>query len=150
MKQRLEYYGLAPELFEPMVRLGKTLEQSSLGTELIELLKIRASQINGCAYCLDMHLRDARAGGVSEQKLDVVAAFDDSPIFTARERAALSWTEALTNVSQRGAPQAIYTQLEELFSDRERVDLTVVICVINSWNRIAIAFRMLHPVRATG
>ena len=150
MKQRLEYYRLAPELFEPMVAMEKTLAQSSLGTELIELIKIRASQINGCAYCLDMHLRDARAGGVPEQKLDVVAAFDESPIFDARERAALAWTEALTKVSECGAPQPVYTQLEVFFSDRERVDLTLAICAINSWNRIAIAFRALHPVRATG
>jgi len=150
MKQRLEYYGLAPELFEPLVKLEEALAKSSLGKPLVELVKIRASQINGCAYCLDMHLRDARAAGMPEQKLDVVAAFGESPIFDARERAALAWTEALTEVSQRGAPQRVYAQLEELFSDRERVDLTLAICAINSWNRIAIAFRTLHPVRASG
>lgn len=150
MTQRLEYYGLAPELFEPLVTLEKALARSSLSKDLIELVKIRASQINGCAYCLDMHLRDARAGGLAEQKLDVVAAFDESPIFDARERAVLAWTEALTEVSQRGAPQTVYAQLEELFTDRERVDLTVAICAINSWNRIAIAFRTQHPVRASG
>ncbi|MGH1340237.1 MAG: carboxymuconolactone decarboxylase family protein [Nannocystales bacterium] len=150
MKQRLEYYGIAPDLFEPLVALEKALGKSSLPKALIELVKIRASQINGCAHCLDMHLRDARAGGIAEQKLDVLAGFHESPIFDARERAALAWTEALTEVSQRGAPQEIYAQLEELFSDRERVDLTLAICAINSWNRVAIAFRTVHPVRASG
>lgn len=148
MKQRLEYYKVAPSLFEPMVALEKALASSSLGKTIIELVKIRASQINGCAYCLDMHLRDARTAGIPEQKLDVVAAFEESPIFDARERAALAWTEALTEVSDRGAPASLYAQLEEVFDDRERVDLTMAVCAINTWNRVAIAFRALHPVRS--
>lgn len=149
MQQRLNYYKVGQDLFEPMVALENVIEKSSLGVELIELVKIRASQINGCAYCLDMHLEDARKAGIAEQKLDVVAAFDESPIFDARERAALAWTESLTEVADQGAPGPLYAQLEEVFSDRERVDLTMAICAINTWNRLAIAFRAVHPTRDT-
>ena len=147
MQQRLNYYKLGQDLLEPMVALERVLATSSLGVSLLELVKIRASQINGCAYCLNMHLEDARKAGIPQQKLDVVAAFDESPAFDARERAALAWTESLTEVAGRGAPAPLYAQLEELFTERERVDLTMAICAINSWNRLAIAFRAVHPTR---
>lgn len=147
MQQRLNYYKLGQDLLEPMVALESVLAKSSLGITLLELVKIRASQINGCAYCLNMHLEDARKAGIPEQKLDVVAAFDESPVFDPRERAALAWTESLTEVADRGAPSAHYARLEEVFSERERVDLTMAICAINAWNRLAIAFRAVHPTR---
>lgn len=147
MQQRLNYYKLGQDLLEPMVALEGVIARSSLGIALLELVKIRASQINGCAYCLNMHLEDARKAGIPEQKLDVVAAFDESPVFDARERAALAWTESLTAVADRGAPASLYAQLEELFTERERIDLTMAVCAINSWNRLAIAFRAIHPTR---
>jgi AhpD family alkylhydroperoxidase len=147
MQQRLNYYKLGQDLLEPMVALEASLARSSLGIPLLELVKIRASQINGCAYCLNMHLEDARKAGIPEQKLDVVAAFDESPVFDSRERAALSWTEALTEVADTGAPATLYARVEALFSERERVELTMAICAINAWNRLAIAFRAVHPTR---
>lgn len=147
MQQRLNYYKLGQDLLEPMVALEASLARSSLGIPLLELVKIRASQINGCAYCLNMHLEDARKAGIPEQKLDVVAAFDESPVFDPRERAALAWTEALTEVADTGAPATLYARVEALFSERERVELTMAICAINSWNRLAIAFRAVHPTR---
>lgn len=147
MQQRLNYYKLGQDLLEPMVALEASLARSSLGIPLLELVKIRASQINGCAYCLNMHLEDARKAGIPEQKLDVVAAFDESPVFDPRERAALAWTEALTEVADTGAPATLYARVEALFSERERVELTMAICAINAWNRLAIAFRAVHPTR---
>ena len=109
---------------------------------------MRASQINGCAFCLDMHAKDARKAGESEARLYLLPAWRESPLYTARERAALAWTEALTLVAEKGAPDALYEELKRHFNEKEIVDLTVLIGTINAWNRLAIAFRNVHPDEA--
>ena len=114
---------------------------------LRELIKMRVSQINGCAYCLDMHAPEARAAGVSQQKLDVLAAWRESPAFDARERAALGWAEALTRIEATGAPDADYDALAVEFTEPERAEVTFVITSINTWNRFAVGFRAVHPIR---
>jgi AhpD family alkylhydroperoxidase len=120
---------------------------SGLEASLIELIKMRASQINGCAYCLDMHARDARAQGESEQRLYLLDAWRESPLYSDRERAALAWTEAVTLVSQTRVPDEVYEEARRNFSEEELVKLTVAVAAINAWNRIAISFRAVHPVR---
>jgi len=124
---------------------------------LLELVKLRASQLNGCAYCIDMHTKDARSHGESEQRLYGVSAWHEAPFYTARERAALAWTEAVTLVSQSQVPDEVYAQVRAHFSEKETVDLTLAIAAINSWNRLAISFRAeagsyqpQHPVTQRG
>lgn len=113
---------------------------SELEPGLLELVKVRASQINGCAYCLDMHTKDARAAGEKEQRLYAVVAWRETPFFSARERAALDWTEAVTRVGEAKVPDEVYEPARRLFSEKELVDLTLAIVAINGWNRLAIAF----------
>ena len=124
---------------------------------MLELVKLRASQLNGCAYCIDMHTKDARSHGESEQRLYGVSAWHEAPFYTARERAALAWTEAVTLVSQSQVPDEVYAQVRAHFSEKETVDLTLAIAAINSWNRLAISFRAeagsyqpQHPVTQRG
>jgi AhpD family alkylhydroperoxidase len=118
-------------------------KSSRLEPALLELVKFRASQINGCAYCLDMHSKDARARGESEQRLHTLNAWRETPFFTARERAALAWTEAITLISETHAPDSVYAEVRQQFDDEEMVDLTLAIVTINGWNRLAIAFRQV-------
>lgn len=146
MQPRLNPYEIAPQTMQPMLDLEAQLKKSGLKLSLIELVKTRASQINGCAYCIHMHARDARARGESEERLYLLDAWRESPLYSPRERAALAWTEALTLVSQSHAPDEDYEQLSAQFSAEERVKLTLLIATINAWNRIAIGFRSLHPV----
>ena len=124
-----------------MLALNKYAESSGLEHSLLELIKIRASQINGCAYCLDMHTIDARAGGETEQRIYVLDAWREAPFYTDRERAALAWTEAVTLVSETHVPDDVYEEARKHFSEEELVKLTWALVVINGWNRIAIAFR---------
>jgi AhpD family alkylhydroperoxidase len=114
---------------------------------LIDLVKMRASQINGCAFCLDMHSHDARQRGETEQRLYLLDAWREVPFYSPRERAALAWTEALTRIAETHAPDADYAELRKRFSEREMVDLTTLIGLINLWNRLAVAFRKQPPVR---
>ncbi len=141
MKPRLEYSKAAPGAFEAMRQVQKYVDNSGLDHSLMELVKMRASQINGCAYCLDMHSKDARALGETEQRLYGLDAWHESPFYTERERAALAWTEALTLISESHAPDNVYEQVRAQFSEKELVDLTMVIIAINGWNRLAIGFR---------
>jgi len=124
-----------------MLALENYVANSRLEPSMLELVRIRASQINGCAYCIDMHTQDARANGESEQRLYALAAWRETPFFTDRERAALAWTEAVTLIHQGQAPDPIFAEVRELFSEGELVDLTMAIVTINGWNRLAIAFR---------
>lgn len=143
---RMNYYTAAPEAMAAMMALEKASAAVSLPLVLRELVKMRVSQINGCAYCLNMHAPEARAAGVSQQQLDVLAAWRESPAFDARERAALAWAEALTRLEATGAPDADYALVEQAFTPAERVELTLVITTINAWNRFAVGFRAQHPV----
>ncbi len=148
MKARLMPFEVAPSAFKPMVDLEKNLKNSGLEHSLLELVKTRASQINGCAFCLHMHTKDARAHGESEERLYLLSAWRESPLFSDRERAALAWTEALTLVSETHAPDEDYALLNAHFTPEEQVNLTLMIGAINTWNRIAIGFRSIHPVEA--
>ena len=147
MKARMNYYGAAPETIKAISAVEAVIVASGLEPLLIELVKIRASQINGCAYCIHMHTKDARAKGESEERLYLLNAWRESPLYTERERAALAWTEALTLIAETHAPDETYEELRKHFSETETTNLTALIGVINTWNRIAIGFRVVHPVK---
>ncbi len=142
--QRLDHFSVAPDLFKPMVDQEELFKTTGLEHSLIELVKLRASQINGCAFCINMHWQDARAHGETEVRLYLLNAWREASVYTPRETAALAWTEALTRVETTQAPDEDYAEIQEQFSPREQVALTLLITAINSWNRIAIGFRMPH------
>jgi AhpD family alkylhydroperoxidase len=148
MEARLDLWKVAPELLQPMLEVEKRLAASGLEHSLLELVKTRASQINGCAFCLHMHTRDARKNGETEERLYLLNAWRESPLYTPRERAALAWTEKLTRVADGGAPDADYQAMSEQFNPKEQVALTLLIGAINCWNRLAIGFGSVHPVAA--
>ncbi|MXP64883.1 carboxymuconolactone decarboxylase family protein [Roseomonas sp. M0104] len=148
MTPRLNPHQAAPEVIRPMLALEAALQEGGLERPLVHLVKTRASQINGCAFCLHMHTAEARADGESEQRLYLLDAWRESPLYTPRERAALAWTEALTRVAETHAPDADYEALSEQFSPQEQVVLTMLIGAINTWNRLAIGFRSVHPAGA--
>ena len=141
MTQRLNYTKASPDGFKAIRGLQEYVEQSGLEHKLLELVKMRASQINGCAYCLDMHSKDARAAGETEQRLYVLNAWRESPFYSERERAALAWTEALTRIADNDVPDELYEEVRKQFSEKELVDLSLAIIAINGWNRLAIPFR---------
>lgn len=147
MKPRLDYFSKAPELMRAVRELNKAVEESGLERSLLHLIKLRASQINGCSYCVDMHAHEARADGESEQRLYLVSAWKESPLFTARERAAFAWTEAVTLLAQAGVSDELYAATLKHFSESDLVKLTVAISMINSWNRLSVSFHTIHPVR---
>jgi len=138
---RIDYTRVFPAGVRAMVGLQRAVDVAELEPRLLELVKIRASQINGCAHCLDVHSKDARALGESEQRLHLLAAWRDAPCYDERERAALAWCEHLTLISEAGAPDAVYEKLEESFSAEEIVALTLAVVAINGWNRLAISMR---------
>ena len=148
MKTRLNYYAGAPETIKALVALETHLANSGLEQSLYHLVKTRASQINGCAYCIHMHTKDARAHGETEERLYLLDAWRESPLYSERERAALAWTESLTRISETHAPDADYELVRAQFKDDELVKLTALIGMINLWNRIAIGFRSIHPGKA--
>ncbi len=143
MQQRLDFYRANPNAIKALLGLEERVEKSGIDKPLAELVRLRASQINGCAYCVDMHVSDARKGGETERRLATVVVWRETPFFTERERAALEWTEALTLVSHEHVPDAVWEAVKPHFSDAEIVDLTLLINAINSWNRLAIAFRKM-------
>lgn len=153
MQSRIDVTKHAQEAQKSMLALEKYIMGCGLDHGLIHLLKMRASQINGCAYCIDMHSIDARALGESEQRLYALDAWRETPFFTDRERAALAWTEAITKVSETHAPDDVYEELKKYFNEKEIVDLTIVATVINMWNRLAISTRAVpghyHPAKTT-
>lgn len=140
---RLDYTKASPEAVQAMYGLERVIRNSGLDPKLIELVKTRASQINGCAFCIDMHTKDARAIGETEQRLYGLSAWRETPFYSDKERAALAWTEALTNIQQGHAPDEIYEEVRKHFEEKELMNLTIAITTINAWNRIAIAFRAL-------
>lgn len=137
---RIDYHA-HPEIIGPMQHLGRMAASGTLEPALLELVRVRSSQLNGCAHCLEMHTNDAQAHGESNDRLHLVAAWPDAPVFNDRERAALRWCEELTLISQRAVPDDLYVEMLELFSEDELVQLTAAIVTINGWNRFAIAFR---------
>jgi AhpD family alkylhydroperoxidase len=148
MKARMNPYQAAPQTMKALEALEAQIQASGLEKSLIELVKTRASQINGCAFCINMHTQDARKQGETEQRLYLLNAWLESPLYTDRERAALAWTEAVTLISETHAPDDVYDEVRRHFSEAETVNLTMLVAAINAWNRIAISFRSLHPVKA--
>lgn len=139
---RLDYLKQSPELFKKFLEFSQAIAAGGrLEPGLSHLVDIRASQLNGCAFCLDMHVKQARMHGERELRLHHVAIWPESPLFSARERAALAWTEALTRMAPGGVSDALYAQVREQFSEQELVDLSYRVMVINGWNRINVAFR---------
>ena len=145
MSERLNYWQVAPDAANPLLALEERFKNGPLPHSLIELVKTRASQINGCAYCLHMHTHDALEAGERPERLFLLDAWRESRMYTPRERAALAWTEALTRVADTGAPDEDYDGLKEHFSPEEIVELSLLIATINAWNRMAIGFRAHHP-----
>jgi len=143
MQSRLDFYSANPDAIKVLREVENQISKSALDILLKELVRLRASQINGCAFCLDLHVSDARKAGESERRLATVSAWRETPFFSERERAALEWTEALTLVSQHHVPDAVWNAVRPHFSQAELVDLTLLITSINSWNRFAIAFRKM-------
>jgi AhpD family alkylhydroperoxidase len=141
MSQRINYQKVAPKALKGMFELEKFLANSGLERSLYELVKLRASQINGCAYCIDMHTKDAREAGETEQRLYTLSAWRDTPFYSGRERAALEWTEELTLISENDVSDSIYDAVREHFGEEELITLTMAVIAINSWNRLAISFR---------
>ena len=141
MEQRFDYAKTSPAASRAMYGLETFVKGCGLEKPLLELVKMRASQINGCAYCLDMHSKDARAAGETEQRLYVLNAWREAPFYTDRERAALEWTEAVTLISENHVPDEIYERVKKQFTDQELMNLTIAVITINGWNRLAISFR---------
>jgi AhpD family alkylhydroperoxidase len=146
MEPRIHFEKHAPEALRALYALERHLSASSLGEGLLHLIKMRASQINGCAYCLDMHSKDARANGETEQRLYALNAWRETPFFSDRERAALEWTESITYVAQTHVPDEVYESVRKQFSETELMDLTYAVIAINAWNRLAIATRAVPGV----
>ncbi|MBS1786069.1 MAG: carboxymuconolactone decarboxylase family protein [Acidobacteria bacterium] len=141
MDQRLDYKTASPEAFNAMLALETQVHRSGLEASLLELVKSRASQVNGCAWCLDMHTKDARARGESEQRLYLLSVWRESPCYTPRERAALAWTEAVTELGAEGVSDEVYDEARRHFDEKALVNLTLAIIAINGWNRLNVAFR---------
>jgi len=140
MTKRIDLATAGAGVYKMMLGLEQYARESGLERPLLELVKLRASYINGCAYCIDMHTKDARAAGETEQRLYAVPVWPETPFYTPRERAALAWTEAVTRISRDGVPDDVYNEATAQFTDKELADLTLAIVTINGWNRLAIAF----------
>lgn len=140
-QQRINYSKAAPDAIRGLLEIERYVEESGLDPVIFELVKYRASQINGCAYCMDMHTKDARANGETEQRLYVLSAWREVDFYTEREKAALAWTEALTLISQNDVPDSLYEQVQAHFDEKELIALTMTIVAINGWNRLAISFK---------
>jgi len=149
MKPRMNIFQVAPDAIKGMVAVETAIGKSGLEHGLLELVRLRASQINGCGFCVYMHVKDALKQGETDIRLHLLSAWRESPLFTARERAALNWTETLTRVADSGAPDEDYEQLKQHFNETEIAYLTVLIGAINVWNRVQIGLRAIHPVEDT-
>jgi AhpD family alkylhydroperoxidase len=149
MPRRLAYIQIAPDAVKALSATNTYLESTNIEPRLRALVELRTSQINGCAYCLDLHSRAARAAGETQQRLDCLSAWRETTFYDDRERAALAWAESVTNVSQTGIPDDAYEAVKSQFSEKDVVDLTFVIATMNAWNRIAIGFRQ-GPAKRSG
>jgi AhpD family alkylhydroperoxidase len=145
---RLDATKVSPDLYKAMLGIEKYVEASGLEKKLLDLVKIRASQINGCAYCIVMHTNDARKHGESDEWMHLLNAWREAPLYSARERAALAWTEAVTKISDDHVPDEVYDEARRHFSEKELVDLTAAVIAINAWNRAAIAFRATPQLKS--
>lgn len=149
MKARLDYFPKAPELMQAVLALNKAVEECGLEMSLLHLIKLRASQINGCSYCVDMHAHEALEDGDSQQRVIMVSAWRESPLFSERERVAFEWCEAVTLISHGGVADELYARALGQFSEQELVKLTVAVSIINTWNRLSVSFHTIHPERTS-
>jgi AhpD family alkylhydroperoxidase len=143
MNTRLNYWKTSPEVYKAMLALQTAVKASGMESSLLNLIQLRASQVNGCAFCIDMHTKDLRAGGETEQRIYMLDAWRESPFYSEREQAALAWTEAVTRITDGHVPDDVYEEARRQFSEDELVKLTLAIVTINSWNRFGIAFRLV-------
>ena len=143
MEARLDFKKISPDVYEAMLGLEKTVNTSGMEASLLDLVRLKASQINGCAQCIDMHSKDLRAKDESEQRLYLLDAWREAPFYTEWERAALAWTEAVTLIADGHAPDEVYKEVRKYFTDVELVNLTLAVVAINGWNRLNIAFRTI-------
>lgn len=143
MKKRIDYFAASPNAMKGMLEIEKFISTANIDKKLLELVKTRASQLNRCAYCLDMHTKDARIAGETEQRLYTLPAWRETPFFSEKERAALAWTEALTLLPTNDVSDAVYDEIKKHFTDKELVDLTMAIVAINGWNRLSVGFRTI-------
>jgi AhpD family alkylhydroperoxidase len=141
MKPRIDHRNVNPDAIKAMLGLESYVHKSGLPAMLLHLVELRVSQINGCAYCIDMHTKDLRAGGDTEQRLYLLNAWREAPFYSEQERAALAWAEAVTLVSESNVPDEVYEEARRHFSEKDLIDLTVAIVAINGWNRLNVAFR---------
>ena len=147
MQARFNFAQASPEAYNAVAALERYVKQeSALDRRLVHLIKLRASQINGCAYCVDMHSKEARHSGLSEQWINLVSVWKEALVYDERERALLGWVDAVTNIAQTGAPDDAYEMFKAHFSEEEMTKLTVAIGTINVWNRLAVGFRSQHPI----
>ena len=146
MEVRLNFYAAAPDAYKAVAALEDYVQNSGIEKRHIHLLKLRASIINGCAYCVDMHTKEALHSGLPQQWINMVSVWKESPIFDARERALLGWVDAVTNIAQTGAPDDAYQVFRAHFSEEDMTKLTVAIGTINIWNRLCVGFRSQHPI----
>lgn len=146
MQSRFDFFKAAPDAYKAVAALENYVQNSGIEKRLIHLIKLRASIINGCSYCVDMHVKEARHTGLSEQWINLVSAWRESPIYDARERAVLGWVDSVTNIAQTGAPDDAYETLRAHFSEEDMTKLTVAIGTINVWNRLCVGFRAQHPI----
>jgi AhpD family alkylhydroperoxidase len=149
MHPRLDIMKASPAALKPVYALEQYVQTSGLERRFIHVIKLRASQINGCAYCVDMHVKEARHDGLSEQWINLMCVWRESPVYDARERALLGWVDAVTNIAQTGIPDSDFETLKAHFSEEEMMKITVTIGAINIWNRLAVGFRSQHPVDKT-
>jgi AhpD family alkylhydroperoxidase len=148
MQARLNIAALAPDLYKAVRALDGAVMQSGLSRRILHLVKLRASQLNGCAYCVDLHVKESLADGLDPQMLHLVSVWRESPFFDARDRAVLDWTESVTLAAETGIPDSAFERVRAIFSDEEIAQLTLAIATINVWNRIAVSARMQHPLAA--
>ena len=148
MKPRLQFFAKAPQLMQAVRTLNEAVENSGLERPLLHLIKLRASQINGCSFCVDMHSKEAMQDGETQQRVFLVSAWKESPLFSERERAAFAWTETVTLISNGGVSDELYEKTLKHFSEEELTKLTVAVGMINVWNRLCVSFHALHPVEA--
>lgn len=146
MQQRMQYFAKAPELMKQVQALNKAVEDSGLEASLLHLIKLRASQINGCSFCVDMHSKEALRDGDTLQRVILVSAWKESPLYSERERAAFAWTEAVTRIADGGVSDELYAKTLKHFSEEELTKLTVAVGMINIWNRLSVSFHTIHPV----
>src|SRR3954447_18711405 len=148
MSRRISYFQVAPDAVKQISAIRPYIESTNIEARLRALVELRCSQINGCAYCVDMHSREAREAGEAQQRLDCLTVWRETSFFDERERAALAWAEAVTLVSETHVPDNVYEEAHRYFSDKDLVDLTLIVAVINAWNRMAIGFRANPPKRS--